>query len=247
MSLFNYKGLTVSVLNNGGKEEVEFIMAETPNPIKYISGDRVEFMYGGGKFIYQIKGINFDTISGVNMVFADVIFVNLMPDGSQVVIKNHSFNYSVSPMQFEGMSTLQSLPNSTILKTMFMHLVNGLLARIPELGGTHYGGGMEYFNNDGSVTVPLYTYKLVQVNGKLDLTVEPLDVASDWKLLLNGEEYLKAVETQAVDDAGEITTTTTYEQSLTIEGLEHGFYQIEYQVLDEAGEVVQSQPRNIIL
>jgi hypothetical protein len=225
MGLFNYKGLTISVFNNGGKEAVDFIQPNTSSPIKFISGDRVEFMYGGGKFIYHVRGVNFDTISGSNMVYAESIFVNPMPDGSQVVIKNNSFNYTVSTVQFEGMSSLQSLPESTILKTMFMHLVNGLLARIPELGGTTYGGGMEYFNNDGTIDTPLFTYTLNPQGESLDMTIVPNEQAVSWKLLVNGSEA----------------------ESFELKGLVDKLYQIEYQILDENGEVAQSQARNIII
>jgi hypothetical protein len=208
----------------------------------------VEFMYGGGKFIYHVKGINFDAITGQNMVYAEAIFINPMPDGTQVVIKDNSFNYSVSPIQFSVLSSLQSLPDSTILKTMFMHLVNGLLARIPELGGTPYGGGMEYFNNDGSITQPLITYKLVQVNGAYDLVIDQVEPSDNWKLFVNGNEWLVDTEVNNINEKGEIIATTVQERSLKVTGLQlNSITEIIYKVYDESGEEAQSQTRNIIL
>jgi hypothetical protein len=263
---FKYKDIDVTVLNNGGKEAVSFIHSNTPSPIREVSGDRVEFQIGTVKYIYHVQGVSLNQITGANEVLVELIMLNVLSDGSLVVIQHRPFNYSASPVIFEGMSQLQSLPESTILKTMFMHFLNGILSRIPELGGTQQGWGVELFNNDGTVDEPLYTYNTLQGYGTLNIV--PIVESPSWKLFVNGEEWLvdetvitttqQEVTREETDETtGETTTVTTTEdvtttstekvQSLHVTNLVNAVNQVEYQILDEDGTVLKSQIRNVVL
>jgi hypothetical protein len=249
MSIFNYKGIEVEVFNNGGKEDVNYIQNDTPSPVKHISGDRIQFQIGSVKYIYSVNGISLNQVTASNEVLVDLILIN---SSNNTVILSKSFNFSVSKEIFYGMSQLQSLNDSTILKTMFMHFLNGVLSRVPELGGDIQGWGLEHFNNDGTVSQPLYTYEKDAV-----LTIKPVDVSVNWKLIVDGEEWFESKEVEVSEtttdpETGEEVTTTTIEtelvKSLVVSGLSTGFHQFTYQILDEEGVVVVGeQTRNILV
>jgi hypothetical protein len=252
MATFNYKGIEVTVINNGGKEAVDFIHTDTPEPIKFLSGNRIEFKLGGGKYIYQVTGFSLDYISTKNTVEAQKIFINPLEDGNNIVIINKNVDYSVTPMQFYAMEQLESLPDSTIIKTLFMHFLNGMLSRIPELGGNETGCGVEFFNNDGTTSEPLYTYSR---NSDI-ITILPITDSVNWKLIVDGEECLKneTVEittTETDAETGEEVSITTHEnqlvKSLTSNSLESGFHQFTYQILNTEGVVINEQTRNILI
>jgi hypothetical protein len=253
MNTFNYNGIEVAVYNDGGKVAVDYIHTNTPNPTKFVSGDRIEFQIGSIKYIYSVNGIMLNQITTTNEVAVNCLLVNILPSGKNTVILSKTANYSVSPTVFYGMSQLQNLPESTILGTMFMHFLNGLLSRIPELGGTPQGWGLEYFNNDGTVSEPLYTFTQKSTN---KIEILPVVESQHWKLLVNGQEWIveETVETTTEtlnEETGEMVTTTetttTQHQSLIITDLTNPVYQIEYQILNEDGTLNKAQTRNIFL
>lgn len=243
MNTFNYKEITVTVYNEATPKVVDFIHNDTPDPIRVLSGRRIEFPYGGGHFIYHIPGMLYDEITAQNRIQAQAIFLVTLADGKQQVMNVKDVGYSVNADHFRALSTLASIAGSTMLDTQGIHKLNGLAARIPELGGDPNGRGIELFNNDGTVDTPLFTYKRDTPDSS---TIEVIPIApavNGYKLLVDGVEYLKTTETMNAD--GTITTTT--KKTLIVEGLARGFHQFEYQELDATGLVSKSQARNLLV
>lgn len=244
MTTFDYKGTTVSVYHTGGIEPVNFI-DNSINPITHLSGDRIEFSRGGGKLIYQVLGVLYET-SGYNRVQAQSIFLNQISGGTDEVIVKRDVGYSVSKEHFDAMAQLPTVSGTTILETLHMHFLNGILARIPELGGDEHGRGLELFNNDGSIDTPLFTYKRAFTNSAT-VEIVPVTVSTSYKVLVDGVEYFKTVQTETMNADGSISITEIQEQTLIVENLPTGFHQFEYQELDVNGLVTASQVRNILL
>lgn len=249
MNTFDFKGTPVTVYNEATPKAVDFIHNDTPDPIRAVSGRRIEFPYGGGQFIFHIPGMQYDEVTAQNRIQAQAIFLVTLADGKQQVMNVKDVGYSVHADHFRALATLASIAGSSMLDTQGIHKLNGLMARIAELGGDLHGRGIELFNNDGTVDTPLFTYKRENPNSST-LEIVPIKAAPiDWKLLLTNpatgvkEEVVKTTETMNADG----TTTTTTEQTLIATDLASGFHQFTYQELDAAGAVTAEQARNILV
>lgn len=246
MNQFNYKETSVTVYNEGGSIDAPFT-DKTPNPVTRLSGDRIEFTRGGGKIIYHVLGVLYDQLTGQNRVQCQKIFLNVFTDGTEEVIFKEEVSYSVDVAYFNAMAQMPSLTGKGILVTLSMHFINGLLARVSELGGDTDGRGLELFNNDGTVDTPLFTYR------RVDTTIEAVPVVpvATFKLFIDGvENGEKVVTKEATHDVDGmlLTAEESYiEPSLFVSGLTVGFHQFDYQVLDDTGAVVTSQSRNILI
>lgn len=222
MNQFDYKGKTVQVFNDGGSVEVNFIERNTPDPVRRISGNRVEFPYGGGKWIYHVFGSLFDEVDGNNRIQAQALFVITLEDGTKEVVQKRDVGFSVRPTYLDmiGNAIITGLSTYQWLR---IHFVNAILARIPELGGDSQGRGLEIFNNDGSVDTPLFTYTK-DAEGAIEiLPVQPAAIGS--KLLVDGVEN----------------------EGLIVSGLTEGLHQFTYQEVDSVGAVTAAQTRNILV
>jgi hypothetical protein len=222
MNTFNYKGIVVTVLNNGEKEPVAFMDRDPFDSVREISGSRIEFLHGAIKLIYELQGLLIDNSREANRIKARLIAINPMIDGGSEVIKKDDVGFSVPKEQLDAIASLPSLAGASMLKTIFMHCLNGLLSRIPELGGNQDGRGLEFYNNDGTTSQPLFTYNKHEVD-----TVEiiPVVPAANFNLLVDG----LAVE------------------ALLASKLPSGLHQFEYRELDAAGAVVAKQVRTILV
>lgn len=238
MNTFVFKGVSVNVYNDGGSIPANFVDNNGLSSITRISGDRIEFPRGGGRLIYHVIGVNYDQLTGGNRVQAQKVFLNTLSDGSEEVVLRQDVGYSVDEAYFNALAQMSSLPNSTMLKTLSMHFINGLLARVPELGGDDKGRGVELFNNDGTLDTPLFTYKRTDDPSPV-IEVVPIVDPVDYRLLVDGVEYLNVQEM--------LDGTTLTEKTLVVAGLAPGFHQFEYQELDGTGTLVLSQVRNILI
>ena len=248
MNQFNYKGTLVSVHNNGGSIEASFFEPNSPNPITRISGDRIEFQRGNVRLIYQVLGVLYDQLSGANRVQCQKLVLNALGDGTEEVVKKEECSYSVDPAYFGALSQMPSLPGG-ILKTLSMHFLNGLLARIFELGGDPNGRGLELFNNDGTTDTPLFTYN--RSGDPVVIEAVPVVPVAKFKLFVDGAEHGTKVVTKEATYNADGTILTAEESyidpSLFVSGLAAGFHQFDYRELSTLGAVTASQIRNILV
>jgi hypothetical protein len=214
MNQFTYKGKLISVFNAGQKEMIQALINNQIQPL-VISGDRLEIQHGGGLYIFQVNHIGINEVTEHIRIIGSEMFFNILEDGTRELISSKPIQFDIPEIYFSAYAAMPSLAGTGILKTIFMHALNALAARLPQLGGDGNGWGIELFQSDGTFKQPVFYYNK-PAEGSLVLT--PIE-AGEYRFFVDGNELLK----QSIDAA---TGEPVMEPANEASGLAPGFHEV---------------------
>lgn len=238
MNQFILNGKTISVFNTGKKEAIQALINGQAQDL-IISGDRLEMPYGGGVYIFQVGHIGINEVTEHIRIIGSQIFLNILEDGAWEQVSSKPIQFDIPESYFPAYAGMPSLANSGILKTIFMHAINALAARLPQIGGDANGWGPELFHSDGTFKQPLFTYS----KAGSSLTMNAIHGTAPFAYKVDGLE----IEKQSTDDAtGEPLVDAegnpVMEPHNVAEQLAPGFH--SFQVTDSLG---LTEARNILV